>query len=66
MAADQGTGFEWHRKPTRREVFLDTVDATIVQLIGKSTGGNLAKIGAFSALYAVGAGLNSGFCGATR
>ncbi|SFB34743.1 transposase, IS4 family [Collimonas sp. OK607] len=25
MAADQGAGFEQHRKPTRREVFLDTI-----------------------------------------
>jgi IS5 family transposase len=25
MAADQGAGFEQHRKPTRRDTFLDTM-----------------------------------------
>lgn len=29
MAADQGAGFEQHRKPTRREVFLETMDTIV-------------------------------------
>jgi IS5 family transposase len=29
MAADQGAGFEQHRKPTRREAFLDTMEKIV-------------------------------------
>ena len=29
MAADQGAGFETHRKRTRRDAFLDTMNATV-------------------------------------
>ena len=29
MAADQGAGFEQHRKPTRRDVFLDTMEKIV-------------------------------------
>jgi len=29
MAADQGAGFEQHRKPTRRDVFLDTMERIV-------------------------------------
>ncbi|MGF6640856.1 hypothetical protein OKW38_007117 [Paraburkholderia sp. MM5496-R1] len=29
MAADQGTGFETHRKRTRRDEFLDTMNAIV-------------------------------------
>jgi len=29
MAADQGAGFEQHRKPTRRDVFLDTMNRIV-------------------------------------
>jgi len=29
MATDQGVGFEQHRKPTRREVFLDTMNKIV-------------------------------------
>ena len=29
MAADQGAGFEQHRKPTRRDVFLETMNRIV-------------------------------------